>query len=97
MEVVDEEMAGKLGKKDPQEYPWECGWEQGQGYWTTSGMGVTKALFANFSITGKSKSQIISIMFIFARCLRSLAAVTPAKYELGIIQVQCMIQEQLSD
>ena len=32
MEVVDEEMAGKLGKKDPQEYPWECGWEQGQGY-----------------------------------------------------------------
>ena len=26
-------------------------------------------------------------MFIFARCLRSSAAVTPAKYELDIIQV----------
>ena len=26
-------------------------------------------------------------MFIFARCLRSLAAVTPAKYDLDIIQV----------
>ena len=26
-------------------------------------------------------------MFIFARCLRSSAAVTPAKYELYIIQV----------
>ena len=26
-------------------------------------------------------------MFIFARCLRSAAAVTPAKYELDIIQV----------
>ena len=26
-------------------------------------------------------------MFLYARCLRSLAAVTPAKYELDIIQV----------
>ena len=26
-------------------------------------------------------------MFIFARCLRSAAALTPAKYELDIIQV----------
>ena len=26
-------------------------------------------------------------MFIFARCLRSSAAVTPAKYELDMIQV----------
>ena len=26
-------------------------------------------------------------MFIFARCLRSSAALTPAKYELDIIQV----------
>ena len=26
-------------------------------------------------------------MFIFARCLRSSAAVTPTKYELDIIQV----------
>ena len=30
-------------------------------------------------------------MFIFARCLRSLAAVTPAKYELDIIQVTTVL------
>ena len=30
-------------------------------------------------------------MFIFARCLRSSAAVTPAKYELDIIQVTAVL------
>ena len=30
-------------------------------------------------------------MFIFARCLRSSAAVTPAKYELDIIQVTTVL------
>ena len=30
-------------------------------------------------------------MFIFARCLRSSAAVTPAKYELDIIQVTIVL------
>ena len=30
-------------------------------------------------------------MFIFARCLRSSAAVTPVKYELDIIQVTTVL------
>ena len=30
-------------------------------------------------------------MFIFARCLRSSATVTPAKYELDIIQVNTVL------
>ena len=30
-------------------------------------------------------------MFIFARCLRSVAAVTPAKYELDIMQVTAVM------
>ena len=30
-------------------------------------------------------------MFTFARCLRSAAAVTPAKYELDIIQVTTVL------
>ena len=30
-------------------------------------------------------------MFIFARCLRSLAAVTPAKYEFDIVQVTTVL------
>ena len=30
-------------------------------------------------------------MFIFARCLRSVAAVTPAKYELDIMQVTAVV------
>ena len=30
-------------------------------------------------------------MFIFARCLRSSAAVTPVKYELDIIQLICVL------
>ena len=30
-------------------------------------------------------------MFIFARCLRSSAAVTPAKYELDIVQVTTVL------
>ena len=30
-------------------------------------------------------------MFIFARCLRSSAAVTPAKYELDVIQVTTVL------
>ena len=61
-----------------------------------TGVGVTKAPFVNLSVMGnflfsKIIVQILSIMFIFARCHRSSAAVTPAKYELDIIQVTTVL------
>ena len=54
-------------------------------------VGVTKAPFVILRYGKlrfcKSIGWILSIMLIFAKCLHSPATVTPAKYELDIIQV----------
>ena len=52
-----------------------------------SGVGGTKALFVNFSVTigtCKSTGYILWITFMFERCDLSWAVVTPVKYEHDI-------------
>ena len=66
------------------------------GIYCITGVGVTKAPFVNFSVTensgiAKNIGYVLSITFIFVRCLRSSAAVTPVKYDCGIKQVASVL------
>ena len=63
-----------------------------RGWRPSPGVRVTKALYANFYVTkrfdlAENIAKIILFTFIFARCPRSSAAVTPVKYERDVVQV----------